>query len=163
MNVTYETKHKKLSGKQEWLTPPEIITALGEFDLDPCSPLDRPWNTANNHFTRLDNGLVLPWYGRVWCNPPYGKQTSHWLEKCFNHGNCIALTFARTDTQMFFSYVWERANAVLFVKGRIKFFNLNGRQGNRAGAPSVLIAYGIENAQRLKESGIQGKFILLRI
>lgn len=22
----------------EWLTPPEIVEALGPFDLDPCSP-----------------------------------------------------------------------------------------------------------------------------
>ncbi|NCW30719.1 MAG: adenine methyltransferase, partial [Alphaproteobacteria bacterium] len=29
-----------------WLTPPAVIKALGEFDLDPCASLDRPWDTA---------------------------------------------------------------------------------------------------------------------
>ena len=30
----------------EWLTPPYVLDALGEFDLDPCSPVVRPWDTA---------------------------------------------------------------------------------------------------------------------
>ena len=45
----------------EWLTPPAIIAALGPFDLDPCSPIHRPWDTAKRHFTRLDDGLSMPW------------------------------------------------------------------------------------------------------
>jgi len=63
----------------EWLTPPEIVAALGKFDLDPCSPINRPWPTAEKHYTIEDDGLFLPWFGRVWMNPPYGKQMNHWL------------------------------------------------------------------------------------
>lgn len=44
----------------EWLTPPEIIRKLGPFDLDPCSPVKRPWETAKNHYTEENNGLSLP-------------------------------------------------------------------------------------------------------
>ena len=61
--------------KDEWLTPPEIIDALGgpaSFDLDPCAPVTRPWPTAKEHFTIIDNGLTKPWRGRIWFNPPYG-------------------------------------------------------------------------------------------
>ena len=43
--------------KDEWLTPPEILRALGPFDLDPCAPADRPWPTAALHYTVRDNGL----------------------------------------------------------------------------------------------------------
>ena len=43
MNVTFEGNTS--TGKDEWLTPPEIIKSLGEFDLDPCSPINRPWAT----------------------------------------------------------------------------------------------------------------------
>ena len=71
MNVTFEGNTS--TGKDEWLTPPEIVKSLGEFDLDPCSPIERPWDTAKNHFTINDNGLIQNWFGRVWCNPPYGK------------------------------------------------------------------------------------------
>lgn len=27
----------------EWFTPKEIIDALGDFDLDPCAPLEPLW------------------------------------------------------------------------------------------------------------------------
>jgi hypothetical protein len=49
--------------KDVWLTPPEIIEALGPFDLDPCAAINQPWPTAKNHFTLHDNGLVQPWGG----------------------------------------------------------------------------------------------------
>ena len=146
-----------------WLTPPDIIKALGPFDLDPCSPVDRPWDMAKSHYTELDNGLLLPWHGRVWLNPPYGtKETPPWLNKLCLHGNGIALIFGRTETDMFFRYVWSEADAILFIKGRLHFYNEQGeRAKSNSGAPSVLIAYGENNVHSLKESGIKGKFIEL--
>ena len=159
MNVTFEGNTS--TGKDEWLTPPEIIKSLGEFDLDPCSPIERPWDTAKHHFNINDNWLTKEWFGRVWCNPPYGKYTTLFLKKAANHGNCIALTFARTETNMFFDNVWYNANAVLFIKGRLKFYHVTGKQGDSAGAPSVLIAYGKENAEILSNSTIRGKYIRL--
>jgi hypothetical protein len=63
----------------EWLTPPEILRALGDFDLDPCAPVTRPWETAAQHYTALDDGLNKQWNGRVWCNPPFGREAVKWL------------------------------------------------------------------------------------
>ena len=149
----------------EWLTPPWIIKALGEFDLDPCAPEIRPWDTAKKHFSFYDNGLMMPWEGRVWCNPPYGNQAANWLGRCVMHGNAIALIFARTETNMFFDYVWDRADAVLFIRGRIYFHKVTGEKTDtNSGAPSVLIAYGKSNAEILKQSTtvIEGKYIQLR-
>ena len=54
-------------GTDEWLTPPEIIKALGPFDLDPCSPITRPWDTALKHYSILDMGLLQP------CAAPKGS------------------------------------------------------------------------------------------
>jgi hypothetical protein len=159
MNVTFETLHDNKGGKDEWLTPPYVVEALGDFDLDPCSPIVRPWDTAKNHFNINDDGLNKEWLGRVWCNPPYGDQAKLWLEKCAKHGNCIALTFARTETKMFFESVWDKADAVFFIKGRLKFYHVTGEEGGSAGAPSVLIAYGKENAEILKNCNLKGKFL----
>ena len=58
--------HSAAMLKDEWLTPPEILHALGEFDLDPCAPVVRPWEMATAHYTINDNGLLQPWRGRVW-------------------------------------------------------------------------------------------------
>lgn len=161
MNVSFEGKTE--TGKDEWLTPPELIKQLGEFDLDPCSPIKRPWDTAKKHYTVLDDGLSQNWQGSVWCNPPYGREAAKWLEKCAEHENCIALTFARTETRMFFNFVWNKATAVLFIKGRLKFYHVTGERGDSAGAPSVLIAYSKDMAVRLKNSSIAGKFLCINI
>lgn len=145
--------------KDEWLTPPEIIKALGAFDLDPCAPADerRPWDMATTHYSAEQNGLSLPWHGRVWCNPPYGLEAARWLEKLAAHGNGIALIFARTETAMFFDHVWEKADALLFIRGRLHFHHVDGRRAAaNSGAPSVLVAYGQNNVQALRESGIAG-------
>lgn len=149
------------NSKDEWLTPPSIIEALGVFDLDPCAPVVRPWPTAANHFTIEDDGLAQPWEGRVWCNPPYAD-AAPWIEKLSEHGNGIALLFARTETRMFFDYIWPKASGILFLAGRVAFYHVNGkRTDSSAGAPSCLIAYGEANAYALKTSGVAGKYIAL--
>ena len=149
--------------KDEWLTPPHIIAALGDFDLDPCSPVNRPWDTAKNHLTILDDGLSKPWSGRVWCNPPYGAEAAKWLSRCADHKNATALIFARTETRMFFDHVWPKASAVLFLEGRLYFHHADGRRAAaNSGAPSVLIAYDERNANTLFSAGIPGKFLRLK-
>lgn len=146
----------------EWLTPPEIIRALGTFDLDPCSPVNRPWNTARKHYTVEDDGLSRIWEGRVWLNPPYGPETGRWLERMAEHEEGIALIFARTETDMFFRWGWEQADAMLFLRGRLHFHYVDGTRAKaNAGGPSVLIAYGWTNAFMLRKSGLPGKFVPL--
>lgn len=148
--------------KDEWLTPPEIIRALGPFDLDPCSPINRPWDTAKHHMTILDDGLKRDWTGRVWLNPPYGKEAAAWLNKLGEHGNGIALIFARTETEMFFDHVWNKAQALLFFKGRLYFHHVTGERARaNAGAPSVLIAYGSDNVKSLEKVKDWGRLIYL--
>lgn len=145
----------------EWLTDPKLIESLGRFDLDPCSPINRPWDTAKNHYHKLDDGLQKDWFGRVWCNPPYGREATKWLKKLKNHGNSIALIFARTETKMFFDHVWNDADAILFIKGRLYFHYVDGKRANaNSGAPSCLIAYGKDNIKALIDSKIEGKIVI---
>lgn len=162
MDVTFEGNTK--TGTDEWLTPPFILKELGGFDLDPCSPINRPWDTAKNHYNVNDNGLMQNWVGRVWCNPPYDtKVNGAFLEKCALHGNAMVLIFARTETGNFFNYIWPKADAIFFLQGRLKFYDVNGIEAkNSAGAPSVLIAYGENNVKALQECKLKGKFIRLK-
>lgn len=148
--------------KDEWLTPRHVLAALGDFDLDPCAPQVRPWDTAERHYTVMDNGLVQPWEGRVWCNPPYGLEAAQWLARCAAHGNAVALIFARTETRMFFDHVWPKAQGVLFLEGRLYFHHVCGRRASaNAGAPSVLVAYGSANAECLKSCALAGQYLAL--
>lgn len=159
MDVTFE---RSVNTTVEWLTPPELVIKLGEFDLDPCTPINPPFTHAKTNFNVKDDGLKKEWFGRVYMNPPYGKGMDRWIEKLKIHGNGIALIFARTETKCFFNHIWDDADAILFVKGRIKFYNIDGEQKGTPGAPSIFVAYGKENADALEKSSIEGKFIRLR-
>jgi hypothetical protein len=150
-------------GTDTWLTPVELIQALGKFDLDPCTPEYMPWKTAESrYFKPATDGLKATWFGRIWLNPPYGREAAKWLAKLADHGRGTALIFARTETEMFFSTVWGKATAILFLKGRLHFHLPDGQRApGNAGAPSCLVAYGVDDAEALKNSGIEGQYIYL--
>lgn len=156
--------HNGNVGTNVWLTPPEIIKSLGEFDLDPSSPINRPWDTAKKHLTVVDDGLKYNWGSyRVWLNPPYDRATiEKWMRKMADHNNGIALLFARTGTDVFHNYIFPFADSLLFIKHYLHFYDVNGIKAKaNAGAPSVLIGYGEMNSDALAASGIDGKHILL--
>lgn len=146
-----------------WLTPPEIIRALGPFDLDPCAaPEPRPWPTASRHVSLPDDGLACPWDGRVWLNSPYGRETWRWLERLAGHGDGIALIFVRSDVAAFQGLVLGRAHGLLFFQGRIRFCRADGTRASiNAPAPSCLVAYGSNNLRALESSGLPGKVVRL--
>lgn len=155
--------HQSAAMKSDtWLTPPNIIHALGEFDLDPCCPPVMPWRTAAHVMTKKQNGLGSQWHGRVWLNPPYSRDAVDWLRKMARHGRGTALVFARTETAWFVETVWEAATAILFLYGRIHFHYADGtRAAANAGAPSCLVAYGKEDADILRKCGLAGRFVPL--
>jgi len=140
-----DTTKKKANTSNEWYTPPEVFELLKnpQFDLDPCSPgKDKvPWIPVAKHYTAADNGLLLPWTGKVWLNPPYGKDTAVWLDRLALHGNGIALVFARTDTLWFHRLV-IKADVVCFLAGRLKFISETGQQEGSAACGSLLLAWG---------------------
>src|SRR5262245_51905518 len=101
--------HSARPGTEEWLTPPSLLEELGgvdSFDLDPCTPIEQPWPTAKARYTIRDNGLIQPWHGRVWLNPPYSTEAlMQWLGRLAEHNQGTALIFARTETEAFFKHV----------------------------------------------------------
>lgn len=147
-----------------WLTPPDLIDALGPFDLDPCAaPSPRPWSTAARHIELPEDGLAADWAGHVWLNPPYSHEAWRWLSKLADHGDGIALVFARTETAGFVSEVWGKATALLFIHGRLHFHHADGTRADaNSGAPSVLVAYGEPAAERLERAVLAGSFVRLR-
>ena len=150
-----------------WLTPPEILEALGPFDLDPCAcPEPRPWPTARVMWTREDMPLYRAWPvgHRLWINPPFGPKAlvRKFMTRLASHGRGTALLFARTETEIFHETVWDCAAAVLFLKGRPHFHHQDGRRAKaNSGAPVCLIAYGQDDAHRLAVSGLSGRFVAL--
>lgn len=143
--------HRPNQGRTNtWLTPPDLIEALGPFDLDPCAaPEPRPWDTAREHWTK--DGLDRKWRGMVWMNPPYGREVGVWMKKFLAHRNGIALVFARTETP-WAQKAMKNSDAILFPKGRYSFHYSNGeRAKHNSGAPSVFYGIGSEAVKRLRQ------------
>ena len=76
----------------ERFTPAWLFRALGEtFDLDPASPIEHETHVpARTVYTREDDGLVQPWHGFVWLNPPFSNATP-WADRFMAHGNGLWL------------------------------------------------------------------------
>lgn len=141
------------SGWDSWASPASVLDLVyaalgGTPDLDPCSPgRTRCRVKAAVHYTEDDNGLSLPWHGRVYMNPPYGRTIGQWTAKAASEvaagraSVVIGLIPARTDTSW-----WHRDVAgtayVCLIKGRLAF----GDGRNAAPFPSAVVAWGASAA-----------------
>lgn len=156
--MTLGSHQKTVGDSQSWITPKEIIDALGPFDLDPCAASPRPWNCATLNWTA--GGLTSEWIGRVWLNPPFDRyQVGQWVQKLALHGNGTALLHARTEAE-WFEPVWQHASGILFLADRLYFHYPDGRRAEaNSGAPACLVAFGDECCTRLHRSGLHGAFV----
>jgi len=132
------------SGNNDWYTPPEIIAKakelLGNIDLDPASSeLANKTVGAAKYFTAQDDGLKFDWIaGTLWMNPPYAQPAiEYFTEKLVNEfiaGNVTeALVLVNNATETgWFQYMLYSCAAVCFLKGRVKFIDMEGKP---SGAP----------------------------
>jgi hypothetical protein len=157
---THETPDGKAQ-TVDWWTPQWVFDAMGiEFDLDPCAPPGGvPWIPAKSFYSPPQDGLAEPWFGTVWCNPPYGDQTTKWLKKMAQHGDGVALVFARTDTAWFHDII-VHSDAFLLLRGRISFVPGNRPSTKQtSGAGSLLVAWGDKSVAALKNMADHGCLI----
>lgn len=144
------------SGDNEWYTPAEYIEAarqvMGSIDLDPASN-DYANKTvkASIYYTEETNGLDKEWFGNIWMNPPYSTALiKEFAEKLTNSNfeQAIVLVNNATDTGWFKSLI-QKAKAIVFTTGRIRFEKFNGSKG----APlqgQAFIYYGDNSARFLE-------------
>lgn len=146
-----------------WLTPLEIVRALGTFDLDPCAAPEHP--TAITMWTpeEIGDGLSLPWSGRVWMNPPYGRESRVWMERLAAHGTGTALIPVATGTKLWQEVVFPEATALFFYRHRVTFIHPKGDGGGMVSpAASALVAFGDRDAEALRTSGLPGFFLRIQ-
>lgn len=156
--------HQRCVGKSQiHLTPKWLIDRLGPLDLDPCAATVRPWDCASENYTEQHDGLVRPWHGLVWLNPPFDRyEVGRWTQKLADHNNGICLVHARTEAA-WFRPIWQSARSILFLDRRIKFCRPDGsEQPANSGAPLILAAFGEDAACRLAASGVGGYFVTQR-
>lgn len=144
MNKGFTHEKNASNNPEEWYTPEWMFRTLSlDFDLDPAAPKGGlPWIPAREFYCKEDDGLSKLWHGLVWLNPPYGKETGKWLQRMHEHRQGIALVFSRTDSRWFHDYA-VKADAILYLKGRVRFVNADGDPGKSSpGCGSVLIGWG---------------------
>jgi hypothetical protein len=139
------------SKSSEWTSPAEVVeratTVLGGVDLDPCAEMAEVHNVpATTRYTVQDDGLQHRWTGRVYMNPPYGREIGEWVGKLVDSyvsgevPEAVALVPARVDTDWFRLL---RDCAVCFVDGRLHF---SGHE-NAAPFPSAVVYLGADVAK----------------
>jgi hypothetical protein len=82
-----------------WYTPAWVFEGLGvTFDLDVASPEHGlPWLPAKAYYTAAEDGLLQPWHGLVWCNPPY-SDPGPWCHRWAKHSDGCLLIKADLST-----------------------------------------------------------------
>lgn len=160
-----QTTHNKegVIASDEYYTPIEFVNALGNFDLDPCIPMDMRNRIATVMYNKEQDGLIQDWMGRVWLNPPYSAPLiTQFMKKMAEHGNGIALILPKFGTKLFRDYVYPQAEGIYVLRHRIKFFNQDWVQQKSPIASSVLVAYGKDNVTAILNSGIEGTMLYLK-
>lgn len=115
------------SKSNEWYTPQYLFDELNEkyqFTLDPCASHENA--KCDKYFTIEDDGLTKDWSKDiVFMNPPYGRNIKRWIKKAYEESvkgaTVVCLIPARTDTTYWHDYIFNNANNIKFLKGRIKF------------------------------------------
>jgi len=115
-----------------WATPWALVRALeaqyGAFDLDPCA--EPHTAKAPKFYTKADNGLFLPWFGRVWLNCPFSDPFP-WCERAVaavkaNEVDLVVMLLpCATDTRWFHDLILPNA-FIRYLRGRVRFLGWEG-------------------------------------
>ena len=114
------------------------LNAEYDFTLDPCSMAENV--KCKKFYTKAEDGLSQSWANeRVFMNPPYGREISHWIKKAYDSSHLgatvVCLLPARTDTAWFHDYCMM--GEITFIRGRLKF----GGHINNAPFPSMIVVF----------------------
>lgn len=140
------------SKNQEMGTPHDLFKllslSLGPFTLDVAASKSNA--LVKKFYTKKENGLEQPWSGTVWCNPPYGFGIEKWTRKAVEEtmldslehpqevcNSVVMLLPARTSRKFFQDDVWNFADEVRFLRGRLKFVG----QKWEAPFPSIVVVF----------------------
>jgi hypothetical protein len=152
-------KLRRTNKTDDWLTPPELVRSLGAFDLDPCaSNRSQVELAATNYRLPEHNGLLEPWSGRVWCNPPF-SQMSAWAHRFAAHGNGVMICPLRMQVR-WAQVLFDHADAILFLSEAVRWVSPDGLTALGNLFDFMLVAFGVNNAEALLSCRIPGRLSL---
>lgn len=162
------------SETNEYYTPPEYVEAardvMGGIDLDPAShEKAQDWIQAETFYTVADDGLSKPWFGRVWLNPPYGKDGSDsnqeiWSQHLIGEyeaghvSQAVLLVKAALGYNWFENLWWDWP--VCFGRERLSFIRSNGDDKGKSKQGTAFLYLGDEVARFRRVFGQFGRVIM---
>ena len=138
-------------------TPYWVYSEFGKVDLDPCAGERTSIGVDNFAIERGQDGLILDWFGFVYCNPPF-SQKEKWIEKMINHGNGILMLPERGSAPWFGPLAVEAGK--YWVMGEKINFD-GGSSSNNIG--SALFLFGDDAVQRITESKLSGHLVDVKL
>ena len=156
------------SQRTDWLTPQPVVDAVvrlyqGQPDLDPAGHRDQ-LVPARRVVLLPEDGLEVPWRGKVYVNPPYGRGLRAWLAKgrdsfrADSDGTEVAMLVpAATGAEYFHDIVFGSATAVCLWRGRLAFV---GGEGGAA-FNSAVVYWGRRFLAFRDAFGPEGKVVRL--
>jgi len=146
------------SGNNEWYTPIKYIESarvvMGSIDLDPASSLIANKSIrAQTIYTKDDDGLSKKWHGNIWMNPPYAQPLiNQFCEKIVSEDFDQAITLVNNATETAWGNILlSKADAVCFVKGRIKFVAPDGSLGDSPLQGQMIVYIGGNSEKFISE------------
>lgn len=141
---------KTASSRQGWSTPQWLFAHYNSRYLFTLDAAASPHNAKTPFFySEAEDGLKLPWKGRVWLNPPYNNILL-WVERAYLYTRdsgsevelvCLLLP-VRTSTHWFQDYVHPFAARIEYLPKRVAFIpppDWTGRASNPAEDSMVVL------------------------
>lgn len=137
---------------------------MGAIDLDPAS--SKAANEivrATRYYTITDNGLLQPWFGRIWLNPPYGRHAPKFVKRFatfYRSGDvemaCLLLAVHHMTTR-WFGALADFSPIACLPPERLHFSGSTVRPAHG----SVILGFGVDRSRFTAEFGPFGRVWVL--
>lgn len=166
MSVTYLDNQAFSSKTVEWYTPAPYVEAarrvMGSIDLDPASCAEaQRWIKAERYYSlteRGEDGLALPWHGRVWLNPPFDK-SAEFSRKLISEYESGHVEMAIALIKFLPTYRWFaplKTYPMVVTNHRVSFWKAEGQPGeSRYDNGIAFIFFGPKKLNGLFETHFQ--------
>lgn len=120
----------------------KTLNHIFNFKLDPCALETEPHRLGTERaYTKVDDGLSLPWNVNTFCNPPFGtkkgEKVGDWIRKFkqsveeYPDNIYVMLLPTRLESNWFQNLIWPEFQLhVYVVRGRLAFYNPKTNSNN---------------------------------